>query len=307
MSEANRVGLRFIEEVTWNTTPATPTMQAIRFTGENLGHAIDNTQSQEIRDDRNVADTVQTLARNQGGFDFELSCTSFDNLMEGALFNTWATDVLKNGTTKKFFTIEKAALDEDEFFNFSGQIVSSMSMTVAASSIVTGRFDFMGSDASLAQTTGAAAVTAPTTTEVCNSMADVGTIQEGASLTALTGVFLQEISFTVNNNLRTIAQIGSNSLGAIPAGSCEVTGTLNMYFNSDRIFDQFKAGTASALTFTVTDAAGNSYTILFPRIKFETDEIVASGINTDVWENVSWRALYDQTEACAIKITRVVV
>ena len=306
MSEANRVGLRFIEEVTWNTTPATPTMQALRFTGENLGHAIDNTQSQEIRDDRNIADTVQTLARNQGGFDFELSCTSFDNLMEGALFNTWATDVLKNGTTKKFFTIEKAMLDEAEFFTFTGQIVSSMSMTLAASSIITGRMDFMGSDAALAQVTGATAVTAPTTTSVLNAMANVGTIQEGASLTDLTGVFLQEISFTVNNNLRTIAQIGSNSLGAIPAGSCEVTGTLNCYFNSDRLYDQFVAGSETALTFTTSDGAGNSYTFLFPRIKFETDDIVASGINTDVWENISWRALYDSSEDCAIKITRVV-
>lgn len=305
MSEANRVGLRFIEEVTWNTTPATPTMQALRFTGENLGHNIDTTQSQEIREDRNIADTVQTLKNNQGGFDFELSCTSFDDLMAGAMFNDWTTNVLVNGTTKKFFTFEKAMLDESEFFLLSGLIVGSWGLTVAASNIVTGRFDFMGSDAILAQATGASVVTPATTTNVINAMSNVGTITEGG--TALTGVFLQEIGFQVNNNLRTIAQIGSDSLGAIPAGSCEITGTLNAYFNSDRLYDKFLAGTETALTFTTSDAAGNSYAFNIPRIKFETDGVEAGGINTDVWENITWRALYDSGIDGQMEITRVTV
>lgn len=310
MSEANRVGLRFIEENGWNSTPTTPTMQALRFTSDSLKHQIDTTQSQEIRSDRNIADTVQTLKRNVGGFEFELSFETFDKLLEGALFSSWSTlstgGTISNGVLKRFYSIEKAMLDEAEYFMFSGLIVNTFGLTIAASSIVTGNIDFLGSDAVLAQTTGATAVTDPTTNPVINAMSNVGTIQEGGTLTALDGVFLQEIGFSINNNLRTIAQIGSDSLGAVPAGSCEITGTLNAYFNTDRLWDKFQSGAETGLTFTCTDSGGEAYTFLFPRIKFEDSEVAAGGINTDVWENIQWRALYDETEGCQMRVTRTI-
>ncbi len=307
MSDANRVGLRFIEESAWGTTPATPTMQAIRFTGENIGHTRETTASMELRSDRTVADTVQTKAYNQGGFDFEFSAASFDDFMEGGMFSAWTGNVLENGTTEKFYSIEKAILDEAEFFLFDGMMVSSWSLNIQTEQIVTGRFDFMGSAVTLDQSTVAATVTAANTKSVINAMSNVGTIQEGSTLTALSGVFLQNISFTVNNNLRTISQIGSNTLGDIGGGECEITGQLTAYFNSDRLYDKFLGDTESGLTFTLSDAAGNSYVFFFPRIKFTQNDIHTPGKNQDVWESVSWMALYDSSEGCQMRITRTLV
>ena len=60
-SDANRTGLAFVEEATWGLFPAsagTP-LTDLRFTGESLSYNITNTQSAEIRDDRQITDLVQ--------------------------------------------------------------------------------------------------------------------------------------------------------------------------------------------------------------------------------------------------------
>ena len=307
MSDANRVGLRYIEEVTWNSLPATPAMQALRLTSDSIIPAVDTIISEELRDDRMVSDLIQVSRSNTGGFDFELSAVTFDSLFEGALFNSWATNVLKNGIEVHSYSIEKALLDIDEYFMFTGMMVNSMSITLATSAIATGNFDLLGAGATLQQTTQADSVIDATSTEVLNCMGNVAELKEGSSLTTLSGIFVQELSFTLANNLRPVYQIGSNIIGAVAVGKMDITGTLNAYFTSDRLFDQFLAGSATAIEFKIGDAAGNSYTVLFPRVKFETESIVAPGQDQDVIENLTWRALRDPSEDAQIRITRVVV
>ena len=306
MSDANRVGIRFIEEATWNTTPATPTMQAIRLTSDSMIPAVDTIISEELRDDRMVSDLIQISRSNTGGFDFELSATTFDDLFEGALFNSWATNVLKNGIEVHSYSIEKAMLDIDEYFMFTGMMVNGLTLTLATSSIAKGSFDFLGAGAALTQATGATSVTAATSTEIMNCMGNVASLKEGSSLTTLAGIYVQELSFSIANNLRPVYQIGSNIIGAVAVGKMDITGTLNAYFANDRLFDQFLAGSATAIEFTIEDAAGNDYTVLFPRVKFESESVVAPGQDQDVIETLTWRALRDPTYNAMIHITRVV-
>ena len=44
---SNNAVLRYIEEVTFGTTPATPALSTIRYTGESLNYNISNVTSQE--------------------------------------------------------------------------------------------------------------------------------------------------------------------------------------------------------------------------------------------------------------------
>jgi len=248
-----------------------------------------------------VTDLIQVSRSNTGGFNFELSYGTFDSLLQGALFGTWTTNVLKNSTVEYSYSIEKALLDIDEYFLFTGMMVNSFSMTLATSSIATGSFDFLGSNATLTQATNAASVSSATTSAVMNCMANVASLKEGG--TALTGVYVQELSFTVANNLRPIYAVGSNTIQDVGVGKCDITGTLNAYFTSDRLFDKFLAGTATSIEFQITDGV-DSYTVLFPNVKFETESVVAPGQDQDIIENLTWRALRDSSEACLIKITR---
>jgi len=313
MSDANRVGLRYIEETTWNSLPAAPAMTPIRYTGESMIPSVENIVSAEIRDDRMITDLIQVSRSNTGGFEIELSAGTFDELIAGALFSDWvgdsssSGDIIRNGVTRHSFSIEKAMLDIDEYFLFTGMMVNSMTWTLATSSIAVGSFDMLGSGATLGQSSNANSVNAASTTAVLNCMGNVASLKEGSSLTTMAGIYVQELSFTIANNLRPVHQIGSNTIAEIAVGKCDITGTLNAYFTNDRLFDQFLAGTATQIEFKIMDGAGNYYTVLFPEVKFETESVVAPGQDQDVIENLTWRALRDATEDAMIKITRNLV
>jgi hypothetical protein len=90
--DSNRSALYYGEEVTWGTA-ATCTYQELRFTGESFAYNITNITSGEIRSDRQVTDLIQTGSETAGGFNFELSYDSFDELLEGALWSNWSTNL----------------------------------------------------------------------------------------------------------------------------------------------------------------------------------------------------------------------
>lgn len=83
---ANTTQLSYIKEVTPGTTPSTPAMKRIRYTGESLNSNITTTESQEIRDDRATSDLVLTDQSNGGDINAELSGAMFDDFFEAALF-----------------------------------------------------------------------------------------------------------------------------------------------------------------------------------------------------------------------------
>ena len=92
-------------------TPSTA-LTAARYTSESMGLATESTESQEIRSDRNVIDTVRTSASVTGDVAFELSYGSHDPLFLGLLqasttFDGAGTPV-KNGKTKHYFKIGRA-------------------------------------------------------------------------------------------------------------------------------------------------------------------------------------------------------
>lgn len=94
---SNRVALRYVEEVTPGTTPATPTLQNIRFTSESLNFNTDFVTSEEIRADRMVPDTVQVSASAGGDINGELSYSTYDTLFEGAFFSDWVVSAVAEG------------------------------------------------------------------------------------------------------------------------------------------------------------------------------------------------------------------
>lgn len=83
---ANTTQLSYIKEVTPGTTPSTPAMTRIRYTGESLNSNITTTESQEIRDDRATSDLVLTDQSNGGDVNTELSGAVYDDFLAAALF-----------------------------------------------------------------------------------------------------------------------------------------------------------------------------------------------------------------------------
>lgn len=114
MADTSSTALRIIEEGTFGTTPTTPTMQELRFTGESLGFNIESSASDEIRPDRQVPDLVQMSAQSAGAVNFEYSAKSYDDtLIKGLMGADWSAVVTVTATTI-------SAASSDNSYNDSG-------------------------------------------------------------------------------------------------------------------------------------------------------------------------------------------
>lgn len=309
MSDANRLRLSYVEETSWGVTPAAPTLKALRFTGESLEANADFTSSNEIRDDRQVSDVIRTNFGAGGDVNFELSYGAFDDLLAALLFSNWnidgggaGSDVLGNGVIAKSFTMEKEFVDVGEFIALRGMMVASGSINMEPGSIITGAFSFLGKDAlSDIESVAASAPTAAPTNSVVNAIDHITAINEGGG--AYAGDVLG-MNFEVQNNLRARPAVGVLGASSIGVGRIQVSGQFQTYFNSGVEYQKFLAASASALSFQVTDAAGNVYLIEFPRIRYTSGNPMASGVDTDVALPLDFTAFRDPATGLTMRITR---
>ncbi len=101
MSDTNRVGLRFFRSSQRTAPiPGGPfNLNQLRFTGTpNLAFVPTTITSEEIRPDRQISDLILVGAEAGGDTGIELSYAAFDELITGALFNTFTRPVRKQGT-----------------------------------------------------------------------------------------------------------------------------------------------------------------------------------------------------------------
>ena len=219
---------------------------------------------------------------------------------------------LRNGSTKKYYTIERyhADLTPALYFQFQGMMVNQMSLNVAANSILTGNMSFIGKglkDSAVATASCGTSTTAANDNNIINAVSNVANVMEGSTLAALSSVYIQSLDFTLNNNLRGNAAIGTLGNTSVSLGRCEVGGSMNVYLANKTLYDKYLAGTESGISFRVSELATsthNSYVFTFPRVKFASDTVNAGGINTDVMENFTWQALRHASQSCLINIDR---
>lgn len=302
MVDSSRTRLSYIAEATYGTTPATPAFQNLRFTSEGLNANIENIVSNEIRADRNVTDLIQ-VGQNAGGpINFELSYGTFDAFLESVMFGAWATNVLKNASTQKAFTLEKTfeAGATDQYHRFTGCVANTMSLAIQAGQIVTGNFGFLAKGSSVGQAIiSGATYVAANANPVINAASNFGSL----AVTGASGIELTALNLNITNNLRQQQVIGSIASRGLSAGRFEVSGDLTAYFEDEDLYNLFLDGTAADLTFNLTDSLGNDYEFVIANLKFERGEVVAGGNDQDVMVQLSFRGLYDGTDN-TLQITR---
>ena len=242
MTDSSQTRLAYIAETVVGTTPTTPGFTEARFTAEGLNANIENVVSNEIRSDRNIPDLVQVGQSAGGTVDFELSYGSFDDWLESLLFNTWSTNVLKNGTSLKTFTLEKTfeAGATDQYHRFTGAAVDNMSLAVQAGQIVTGGFEFLATGFDTAQAAIASSTyTGANTNPVINAASNFANL----AITGVTSPQLMTLNLNISNNLRLQRQIGSLDARGIGSGRFDVTGDLTAYFeNAEKLILSIKLG-----------------------------------------------------------------
>jgi hypothetical protein len=94
----NRSRLAIVKELVKGTTPATPAYKVLRQTANTLEAANSFIESEEITDDRKLADDLMVGRDVGGAISVEWAFDSHDDLIEGGMMSTWVKSAERNGT-----------------------------------------------------------------------------------------------------------------------------------------------------------------------------------------------------------------
>lgn len=310
MSESNQVVVRYIPEVTYNTTPTDGTWQALRYTSESLSATPTTTTSSEIRADRMTSDMPKVGLEVGGDVSFEFSAASFDDFIESTMCSTWAADTptvgsrqIKIGTTDSSYSIEKEFSDQSLFASFSGMRLGGMSLSMAYGEILTGSFSFAGagSDTPVSSEVGAGSTTPATTTEVMNASSDFGSLEIDGSPT---DACIMSMELNVDNALRAINCLGSDAPTDQRKGTATVSGSIELYLSSESyaLYANALTNTSVSLKYSITDGT-NTYEFFIPNAKLSGDTPASTGLDSDVMVSLEYTGLYDVTEDSSLVIT----
>jgi len=290
----------YIVESTYGTTPATPAFANIRHNSMNLGLTKNVLESEEIRSDRQVVNLRHGTKTVSGEIGFELTYGTFDSLFEAAMGGTWSTNVLKAGTTRRSFTIERkfANLATPEYHRYTGVEFDGFSLSVTPDAIVSGSFTTMGQDYAIA-TAAIAGATYPAATTTIPITSFSGSVNEGGSSIAI----ITSIEMTLENGLSPLHVVGSDLTNQPGIARSRVSGTLGLWFQSKALLDKFINETASSIDFTLTDGT-SSYTFDMGNVKYNGGQPDVDG-DGEIQISLPFTALYNSGDASQLMITRV--
>lgn len=309
MANGSRHSMRYVAETVYGQTPATPAFKMIRHTGTTLGLSKESLQSEELRDDRQIADFRHGAYQVGGDVNIELSYESFDELLEAVLLGTWevdspaaGTDRLKAGVTRRSFTVERFFGDiltaDKPYHRFTGVELNTLSLAINANAMITGSFGVLGQNMVTATTAITGATYAPaTTTSPLDSF--TGTLNEAGTPIAV----ITEISLSIENGLEARYVVGSKQSIRPSIGRSNVTGQVTAYFENSALLDKFINETESSIVFTLPDGAGNELTFTLPRIKYTGGQPDVDG-EGPITLAMPFQALLDDTTDTNIMIDR---
>jgi len=298
-AQGSRSSLSRITEVTFGTTPAGDFLN-LPFSTHSLNLTKDRVAGNDIQADRMPRVDRHGNRQVAGDIVVDLRDGDYDDLLESAMLNTWSTNVLKVGTTPKFFSVEDYAADIDQARLFTGMAVSTMGVSLAPNQMVTTTFGMVGKDMTISgtQKTQTAASGAAPFDSYSGDIA-IGNVASSSAVAIVTG-----LDFTLTNSFAPTFVIGDDSAPSLEYGRADIEGTLTAYFEDASLINRFLNETESELEVSVNDPTGlNAYTFLFPRIKINSADVGVDGPTSRII-NMSFVALYDATEGTNLSITR---
>ena len=305
-AQGSRSSLAFIEEATFGTTPATPTLAYLPINSHSLDLTKDRVEGNEIQADRMPRVDRHGNVQAGGSIEVDLRKGDFDTLIESVMMNTWdaspaaAPDLIKVGTTQKFMTMEDAAADIGQFRLFTGLSASSMNVSIAPNQMVSTTFDMVGKTMTQAQATGSTggAPTASSANAPFDSYS--GTITDGGTGIAI----VTSIDFSVTNSFAPTFVVGSSAAQSLEFGRAVVEGTMTVYYEDETLINKFINETESAIVVNVNDPTGTSeYTFTFPRVKYNGASVPLQNPQSRLI-TLPFVALYDTTLNTNLMINR---
>jgi hypothetical protein len=223
-----------------------------------------------------------------------------DDHLELALNGSWASNVLKQGATRKSMTYEQGFPDLEAgaaYRTFSGVVANSMQVSLTTNELARITFALQGSTDT--PFSGTQLDATPTAIVKKNGYYHLGgSFNENGSAIA----YFSTLEFTLSNNVEGVAALGTDGFRHITPGTATLTGTATALFESTAIYNRFKNDTESSISFTLVEGT-ESHTFLIPKIKYTGAGIQ---VNTDqgLLVEMQFEAFLEDTENTLLKVTR---
>lgn len=209
---------------------------------------------------------------------------------------------LRNGTTGSSFTIEQSHLDLGFYLQFLGMRVGGVNLSIPASGLITGSFDFQGKEATASAATIANTLTAAGTNPVFNGTSHFAALTVGGAALADN---LTEISVALTNNLRQRRALGSLAPVGVIYGTADVTGSFRLYPTGKTLIDKYLGFEESSLALRLVGGDGKkSYILTIPKLVFTGDLPETGALDGDVTLDLNWTAYFDSGLDCTIQLDR---
>jgi tail tube protein len=224
----------------------------------------------------------------------------------GKTIKVWFGDQIKNGVTPNTLTIERGFLDQviPTYIVNTGMQIGTFTQEITSGDKIKGVATFTGLGGSEGTVTLDASPDPVTTGLIMAANANVGRL--GVNGSQLTGPnWAKAISFQIENNLRVLESVDSQSPVFINDGECKVTGKMTMFFGSDAELAAYYQGIARPINARV---AKNGQALIYqvPRATYRGGgNPSATAKNTDVMIDVDFQASADVLTNAHVLLDRV--
>lgn len=302
MADGSRYSSYFIKEAMSGVTPGSGTLNIFRATKSGLDIKIAALQSEEIRDDAEVADFRLGTRHVEGTASGEFSYLTFDELLGAALRSEFAGDSVQGDINRQSFTFIDFNADVPDFpyTVYRGCEVNSMAITVSAAAMVGIEFGIVGR-AMEQSATLPAGLTVGTRTTTSPMDGFSGALKMGDIAVDV----ITEMAINLENGIEPRFVVGSKFSIKPSAKRRQISGTLTAYYEDNKLRSKFLNEQESILTIDILDGTtGAGYRFEMPRIKITEAPRPIDG-EGDIMLNMSYTGLLDQTEGYSIKITKL--
>ena len=302
MAEGSRYSSYFIKETSSGVTPATGTLKIFRATKSGLDINIATLQSEEIRDDAEVADFRLGTRHVEGTASAEFSYQTFDDLIAAALRSSFVNGIVRGGINRQSFTFidHNADIVDFPYTIYRGCEINTMAISIAASSMVTIEFGIVGRTMEQAASLPSGLTIGDrTTTAPMDGFS--GELNMGGSIVDV----ITEMTINVENGIEPRFVVGSKF--SIKPGSKrrQVTGTMTAYYEDNALRTKFLDEQESELAIDIVDGTtGAGYRFTMPRVKITEAPRPIDG-EGDIILNMSYRGLLDQAEGYSISVEQI--
>lgn len=209
--------------------------------------------------------------------------------------------MLKAGTTRRSFSVLRDFSDitSGRYHKFTGVEINKLDLSIVTNAMVKAVFGLIGKGLTIADTAPSGGTyTAANTNSPFDTFS--GVIREaGVAIAVVT-----ELSLVLENGLETRFVIGSDETLRPSIGRSNLNGQVTAYFEDADLLQKFIDEEESDLEFTLEDLAGNKYTFLLPRIKYNGGQPDTQGQGS-ITLALPIQALYDSISASQIVIYRL--